>query len=165
LSSRLVIVQIFPLLAAGCEAQETDDRKWVDDRWNAMINRMWIGNIEKCWLVTQDVWARRDRLNEAAKLKERRLGSMGAEFSKRKFEEESEDIYSFPEMQRGSSISTSKRRRSTGPIPAPQPGPSAQARKRPTEPITEELDPELTVRGSAHWVGVMKDLEWEVLLG
>jgi hypothetical protein len=29
------------------------------------------------------------------------------------------------------------------------------------DPVTEEMDPELTVRGRMHWVGVMKDWEWE----
>jgi len=32
-------------------------------------------------------------------------------------------------------------------------------------PMVEELDFEQTVRGSQHWVGVMKDWNWEVLLG
>lgn len=34
-----------------------------------------------------------------------------------------------------------------------------------TVPIVEELDFEQTVRGSHHWVGVMRDWNWEVLLG
>ena len=29
------------------------------------------------------------------------------------------------------------------------------------EPITEEMDPEYTIRGSCHWVGVMQDWGWE----
>ena len=33
--------------------------------------------------------------------------------------------------------------------------------KRRQEPITEDMDPDLTVRGRLHWVGVMKDWEWE----
>ena len=59
--SRTVIIHIFPLLAAGCEAEAAEDRAWVDRRWEAMAQRMQIGNVDRCQEVTREVWARRDR--------------------------------------------------------------------------------------------------------
>jgi hypothetical protein len=58
-SSGSCIVHIYPLLVAGCEALD-DERKLVCERWTNMCNRMWIGNVDKAWAVTKEVWQRRD---------------------------------------------------------------------------------------------------------
>lgn len=155
LSSRLVIVQIYPLLAAGCEAYETEDRQWVESRWRSMASRMWIGNIDRCWEVMQEVWARRDESEAAQTAKE--LGKMRpiivhSESSKRRFEEElaETDVLSFEEMLNG------KRKRTSFS------GLAGKERKRVHEPNEEEeMYKELTIRGRLHWVGVMKDWGWE----
>ena len=60
LSSRAIIVQIFPLLAASCEAVTQEDRNWVKNRWAAMSARMSIGNVDVCFEVVKEVWERRD---------------------------------------------------------------------------------------------------------
>ncbi|KAK0778849.1 hypothetical protein LTR91_011844 [Friedmanniomyces endolithicus] len=60
LASRTVIVQIYPLMVAGCEASTSEDRQWVRDRWQAMSARMRIGVIDKSATVTEEVWRRRD---------------------------------------------------------------------------------------------------------
>ncbi|KAM3065002.1 hypothetical protein ACMFMG_001210 [Clarireedia jacksonii] len=171
LSSRLVIVQIYPLLAAGCEASEDEDRKWVDERWQSMAQRMWIGNIDRCWEVMQEVWSRRDAVAREKeqemmrKAGKRDAGMVHSQGSMRKYEEElANDGTSFSDLLNDTGIlsrwaSPVGHRRSL----------SAQGGlgdvKRRQEPITEEMDPELTVRGRLHWVGVMKDWEWEILLG
>ncbi|KAE8446502.1 hypothetical protein EG329_011965 [Mollisiaceae sp. DMI_Dod_QoI] len=173
LSSRLVIVQIYPLLAAGCEAYEKEDRQWVEKRWHNMAARMWIGNIDRCWEVMQEVWARRDAMEAAKKAAEKgkqRSGAasamMHSENSKRKFEEElaMEDMFSFSDMLNG--MSSGKRQRSSfsGTFSPTGQGQMIE-RKRVHGPDEEEMDPELTVRGKLHWVGVMQDWEWEILLG
>ena len=64
LHSRTIIVHIYPLLAAGCEASDKEDRDWVSDRWRSMSQRMQIGNVDKCFEVTREVWRRRDRAQE-----------------------------------------------------------------------------------------------------
>ena len=66
LTSRTIIVQIYPLLAAGCEARNQEDRNWVRDRWAAMSQRMQIGNIDRCLEVVKEVWERRDRSKAAS---------------------------------------------------------------------------------------------------
>ena len=59
-SSRSCILHIYPLLVAGCEAESPDERAWVAKRWEGMINRLRLGNVEKAWLVVKEVWLRRD---------------------------------------------------------------------------------------------------------
>ena len=59
--SRTIIVQIYPLLLAGCEAANAEDRNWVRDRWVMMARTMNIANIDRCLEVVLEVWARRDR--------------------------------------------------------------------------------------------------------
>lgn len=159
LSSRLVIVQIYPLLAAGCEAYELEDRHWVEERWQSMAARMWIGNIDRCWEVMQEVWARRDEMEAAktaAELGKQRPFIVHSESSKRRFEEElaADDMLSFEEMLNGR---VGKKQRTSFSGFAGQ----VKERKRVHEPVEEEMDKELTVRGRLHWVGVMKDWEWE----
>jgi hypothetical protein len=61
ISSRSCIIHIYPLLVAGCEAVTPEDRAWVKARWQAMSDRLWIGNVKKAWEVVAEVWDRRDR--------------------------------------------------------------------------------------------------------
>jgi hypothetical protein len=167
LSSRLVIVQIYPLLAAGCEAWDREDRQWVEERWASMTSRMWIGNVDRCWEVMQEVWNRRDadaRL-KAEHARAKRAGSGGmvhSESSKRKFEEEMamEDLFSFSDMLNANGASPRSERKTPRNSLSMGSG-MGQNGKRRMDPVTEEMDPELTVRGRMHWVGVMKDWEWE----
>lgn len=176
LSSRLVIVQIYPLLAAGCEAYDAEDRQWVKSRWESMEQRMWIGNIDKCWQVTQEVWRRRDVFELAQEQTSRsqpssHVASMSqADKLKRRFEDDlstfggaPENIFSFEEMLKSntiappSTLTANRRHRMSVSMGRPNPA----ARKRVEPQSTEEMDHEMTVRGSLHWVGVMKDWEWE----
>jgi hypothetical protein len=65
LSSRLIVIQIYPLLVGGCEALDNDNRRWVLERWHHMASRMRTGNIDRCCEVTQEVWSRRDSFLES----------------------------------------------------------------------------------------------------
>jgi len=130
-----------------------------------MASRMWIGNIDRCWEVMQEVWSRRDAVEAARTAAEKGKQRPGmaamvhSETSKRKFEEElkMEEGFLFEEMLSG------KRQRTS--FSAQGGFERAMERKRVHEPVEEEMDPELTVRGRLHWVSVMKDWEWEILLG
>jgi hypothetical protein len=152
LSSRLVIIQIYPLLAAGCEAVESEDRQWVENRWLSMSQRMWIGNIDKCWVVTQEVWQRRDDAQAAKVSTQPMWPSPIHPESKRKFREDPMDDFIFSDMLNGAK----KSRRSSVSVQS-----SLSSRKRSTDFIMEDLDPDMTVRGRLHWVGVMQDWGWE----
>lgn len=65
LSSRAIILQIYPLLAASCEIVAEAERTWIRNRWLAMMARMSIGNVDKCFEVVKEVWARRDAFEAA----------------------------------------------------------------------------------------------------
>ncbi|KAL8773532.1 MAG: hypothetical protein Q9209_001636 [Squamulea sp. 1 TL-2023] len=154
LSSRAVIIQIYPLLAAGCEVASTEDRAWVEDRWAAMMRRMLIGNIDRCWEVVKEVWDRRDaNESEKARLALRTVRSpryRGRSAHGQPVHDRPQRRFSMEEANpRGTQMVS---RRPLG------------LKRRPSESI-EDLDYERTVRGSLHWVGVMKDWKWEVLLG
>ncbi|MCJ1387313.1 hypothetical protein MMC18_000154 [Xylographa bjoerkii] len=168
--SRAIIVQIYPLLAAGCEAVTVEDRAWVEDRWTMMSRRMLIGNVDRCLEVVKEVWRRRDA-DEAEKMQERnrRVASrmtsyLGSPMSsmKRAFsaEEQAEtDFFEWPDAYAGI-----KRRATEGDSGMPTPVRVNRAHKSGVDNL-DNIDFETTVRGRLHWAGVMRDWEWEVLLG
>ena len=189
-SSRATIVQIFPLLAASCEVESAEERAWVLDRWFCMINRLRIGNVDKCLEVVQEVWRRRDAF-EAEKLdrmqrrqanragppplvglnnrngKKARAADVfdadeGAIFgangemldhiaqvrpSKRRFTMEAMSQTSTPLTNSGLSM----------PMSMPHPRRSNSEVLQ----IPEKMEIEYTVRGRLHWIGVMRDWNWE----
>lgn len=162
LCSRAVIVQIYPLLAAGCEVTSNEDRAWVEDRWAAMMRRMLIGNLDKCWEVVKQVWDRRDadeshqaRLALRTVHPRRSRGHRVPEQTQRAFSFDEAVLHddSFPRAGR------KFERVSKGPLVPPH------VQRRRSSEMIEDLDFERTVRGRLHWVGVMKDWNWEILLG
>lgn len=170
--SRSVIVHIYPLMAAGCEAVEPEEREWVQERWEMLSQRMKLGIIEKCVDVTKEVWDRRDAY--AAERDEMQFyqgeGNISSPTLKRGFDSMSDDIYAAGDF---CWLDVGNKRRAldnTELFSTPLPQPMAikverNESKRRSELQTELLAPELTVRGRLHWLGVMKDWGWEVLLG
>ncbi|KAI9788958.1 MAG: hypothetical protein M1835_001980 [Candelina submexicana] len=164
LSSRTIIVQIYPLLAAGSEAVSREDRKWVQERWEAMTQRMLIGNVDRCLEVVKEVWDRRDASEAERRSRPPRLSKA------RTVPEESEPSESFGMKRKSYDDSidwrgTGKRRATVGDLGFPTSTKVDYATTRSADAIAEDMPYEMTVRGSLHWVGVMKDWEWEVLLG
>lgn len=148
LSSRAVIVHIYPLLAAGCEVINPEDRIWVAERWASMVQRMSIGNLDRCWEVIKEVWDRRDA-DEAEKTRQRYRRSVTAHRAKRKLNDE--------ECDRCSDHSHSCKRRFGGSSFSVQ----VPRLARSFTDVREGIDYDRTVRGRLHWVGVMKDWNWE----
>ncbi|KAI9890659.1 MAG: hypothetical protein M1814_003728 [Vezdaea aestivalis] len=167
LTSRAIIVHIYPLLAAGCEASSLDDRKWIDDRWAAMTARMWIGNIDRCRDVVREVWDRRDKLElERTRALTPALSIMSDEPAQqdcmiRKLSADSpstSDSFGWSETasvlarRRATDSSLSSRNLNVPPM----------IRRKSSENYADDtMDFEISVRGSAHWVGVMRDWKWE----
>jgi hypothetical protein len=160
LSSRTTIVHIYPLLAASCEAEKEEDRSWILQRWAAMQARLQIGNIDRCVDVVREVWRRRDAF-KAEKQRHRRRNSGRA------------GSYVAP-------VDTMKRTSSHGPpmgddqdphafysLTEPwrkrigEGTPSMTDARRSTFSSAENIEFEKTVRGKLHWIGVMKDWNWE----
>lgn len=173
LTSRAIIVQIYPLLAAGCEAVDPEDRAWVEERWAAMASRMWIGNIDRCWEVIKEVWDRRDsdsadRLRQRFRLSNRLPSAAGfaspLDGVKRKFAP-GPDPHPVPALDwaEPSLFAGCKRRATQGEMGTPAPLRLDSLRREASETVMESssLAFEKTVRGRQHWVGVMKDWGWE----
>ena len=158
-TSGAAIVHIFPLLAAGCEAIDPGARKFVSERWLAMMRRMKIGNIDKCLEVVKDVWERRDS-HEAQRLRNEafvpdsniQARDIPTTIIKRRMsiEDHTYDLSSqipIERTRRGSRTLSDTSR--LGHI------------RRDCSIREEKLDFDLTVRGRRHWAGVMKDKTWE----
>ena len=151
LTSRAVIVQIYPLLAAGCEVVSNEDRLWVGRRWAAMVQRMSIGNLDRCWEVIQEVWDRRDA-DELEKSRQKHRRMLTPQRMKRKLNNEQQTFC----MDCSEPVNSDKRR--IGSFSSSMRPP--RLTKTSTD-ILEYIDFEKTVRGRLHWVGVMKDWNWE----
>ncbi|KAF2839808.1 hypothetical protein M501DRAFT_1023954 [Patellaria atrata CBS 101060] len=147
LSSRAVIVHIYPLLAAGCEATDPETRQWVCDRWNCMAQRMKIGVIDRCAEIVQEVWDRRDAYEAGNR--------DGLKRSMTREESPVEEIVGW------CNFGTPKRRANCSAYDLPNPIRVPGSRKRSADAMTGALDPNFTVRGNLHWIGVMKDWRWE----
>lgn len=145
---------------AGCEAVSEEVRQWVRDRWAAMAQRLRIGPIDKCMDVCEEVWRRRDEHRDSKGRTRRALVST-AELqslrSKRSFIAQRGGSYSSSiDLDEGWNGFDERRRMTLGDVE--QFGASFRG-LRGTSSGT--MDPEYTVRGRLHWVGVMKDWGWE----
>ncbi|KAF1831108.1 hypothetical protein BDW02DRAFT_506014 [Decorospora gaudefroyi] len=171
--SRSIIVHIYPLMAAGCEATEHEDREWVKERWGLMSSRMKLGIIERCLEVTKEVWNRRDaHIAErmAVQMDDMRTNHFPSSDApiKREFDAYLEDfeadgefcwLDAGPKRRAVESLSSY-----SAPFSSPVVEEPPQWAQFPTSNV-EELEAEATVKGRLHWLGVMKDWNWEILLG
>lgn len=158
LASRTVVVQIFPLMSAGPEADTAEDRQWVRDRWRAMEQRMRLGLLNKCMELTAEVWRRRDTYNtprsSTSPERTRPAGMQSPQRSapKRAFSSlQGDDEQSWMEMM------GSRQRRMTNRGVAEVKRPSVVS----TDAMTGLLDPAYSVRGRLHWLAVMMEWGWE----
>ncbi|KAL4746691.1 fungal-specific transcription factor domain-containing protein [Aspergillus terricola var. indicus] len=139
-SSRTTIIQMFPLLVAGCEAEQEEDRNWVLRRWSAIQTRLMLGSIDRCIEVVREVWARRDA--SAAQKKQQQQ---------------------FP----GSDLSRNNVGKASGKDSVFYTGRGPVVFSRRTSAVShlENIEFEKTVRGKCHWAHVMQEWGWEVFLG
>ncbi|CZR44916.1 uncharacterized protein FPRO_14668 [Fusarium proliferatum ET1] len=63
--SHAAIFPVMPLMIAGCEATEIEDRTWVSDRWRVLGSRLTSGLVNRCLEITEEAWKRRDRSSKA----------------------------------------------------------------------------------------------------
>lgn len=186
--SRSCIVHIYPLLAAGCEAVGRE-RLWVKDRWEGMSSMMGIGNLEKAYEVLRQVWERRDRFaqrwagrNATAQLS---LFPPGYELSSAAAASGSNTA---PQFRNGATGFLDEFRTPGGQLPYDLNEMLADSepmfkKRTMSDPLhgvrrcfphmeaptfefvdscnTEHLPEEFGVRGSLHWLGVMKEWGWE----
>ncbi|KAL3460613.1 fungal-specific transcription factor domain-containing protein [Aspergillus heterothallicus] len=134
-SSRTLIIQMFPLLVAGCEAEQEEDRNWVLNRWSAIQCRLMLGSIDRCIEVVREVWARRDA-GEARKKQEQLRGSSRSGSGMGQAPGKDRLFYT-----------------GRGPVPS--------TRRISAVPPLENIEFDRTVRGRSHWVHVMQEWGWE----
>ncbi|KAF2749187.1 hypothetical protein M011DRAFT_475919 [Sporormia fimetaria CBS 119925] len=195
-ASRSVIVHIYPLMAAGCEATLPSERNWVRRRWKMLASRMKLGILEKCQIVTEEVWRRRDenalRIGDqkgnatvAKRTRKRRLSSTLEDLEsdtlscwcedgrkRRVLDGLSGTALSLPTDYHWNEVDSSgdaESDASTQLVPIKQmligfnqPFSEGSAFQNAE---TEFLDPDFTVTGRLHWLGVMTEWKWEIFLG
>jgi hypothetical protein len=153
LSSRTVIVHIYPLIAASCEAVDQEDRQWVHERWLSMAQRMKIGVIDRCVEVVNEVWARRDAyelLPQRRLLGPKRGNPMDTDTSSG-----SDPIFPWSDP-----FANRKRSATNGAFDMLRDASINHPRKA-SRTASGSIDHEFTVRGRLHWLSVMKDWRWE----
>lgn len=182
LSSRTLIIQIFPLLVGSCEMVSNEDRAWVCARWDAMMRRLSIMNVVSCWKIVREVWQRRDLhiYEQAQRLTSKSLGR-----------NVSPGLFIPPSLKRKMAANDAgaddefldgcrqddfvihdhderplKRRLTFDVSTGFAMGGASGSRipsltRRHTDMTISNLDPEYTVRGPLHWLGVMADWDWE----
>lgn len=155
LSSRTVIVHIYPLIAASCEAIDEEDRQWVRDRWISMAQRMKIGVIDRCADVVKEVWDRRDEYELQILRKNTPTLKRGLSFDLDSMFNSGNDF------EWGDPFSGRKRRATNGAFDMPKTMRMNLPRKPSGDAASGEVDHHYTVRGRLHWLGVMKDWGWE----
>jgi len=182
LSSRTLIVQIFPLLVGSCEMVALEDRQWVTQRWQAMLRRLSIVNVSSCWKLVQEVWRRRDShiQDQARRLAAKPAGrnvSPGLFIPpnlKRKMptadavtDDDFFDTFGQENVSLRDCIGRPLKRRmtfgastnlSSGHI---LDGHMTPLHRRHTDISISNLEPQYTVRGNLHWLGVMAGWDWE----
>jgi Fungal specific transcription factor domain len=141
IQSRTIIIHMYPLLVAGCEAVG-DEREWVKNRWEAMIQRRLTGNVDKSWDITKEVWERR----EAAQVERARTQNL-ADSKKPNSKRQRNSHESLGRRKRATSIGSIVDNYETSPLISLYAG--------------ENMDYDMTVRGRLHWIGVMREWNWE----
>ncbi|KAF5563241.1 c6 zinc finger domain-containing protein [Fusarium napiforme] len=61
------IFPVMPLMIAGCEATEIEDRNWVSDRWGVLSSRLTSGLVNRCLEITAEAWKRHDKSSKATR--------------------------------------------------------------------------------------------------
>ncbi|TID15995.1 putative c6 finger domain-containing protein [Venturia nashicola] len=162
LSSRTVIVHIYPLIAASCEAVDEEDRQWVSQRWMSMAQRMKIGVIDRCADVVKEVWQRRDQYEMDTAIRRNPPLKRGFGFDADGFDGGNDMTFAW---NNSDPFGRSRKRRPADDMFDLPKALRASGRKVSRDDKSGDTDVNYTVRGRLHWLGVMKDWGWEVLLG
>lgn len=175
-SSRAIVIQIFPLMAAGCEVVG-ENRNWVKDRWDTMRRRMKIGNLDRCWDVVNEVWRLRD--DDEVQRSKRGLqiadsiinGTNNYPAMKRKMRSQTNNDNAYFVDWTDGCDDTIKRRATPDtmftddyPLMMDMGCETLELEKAQSamlEYSVEDIDSERTVRGRLHWIGVMRRWRWE----
>ena len=161
LSSPTLKTHMFPLMVAGADAVEEEDREFVRERWRAMSQRLAKSSVGRCLDVTEEVWKRRDEYlslrgqSQAADLhrsQQTTSESSSHDLSDSRTHGTSSPTTSNPGGQPTQYFTVLGHGSNTFPISA--------AFKKGVDMLTRSGCIEYTVRGRLHWLGVLKD--WDL---
>lgn len=165
LSSTTIIVHMFPLMIAGCDAVEEEDRDFVRERWHAMSKRMVSISVDRCLKITEEVWKRREEYLRARGLS---FTANGLRVISPPTESTalSEDIASFINFDASPSANTTISGENTAfnrgrLVRKSNHFPISAAFRKGVDMLTRSGCTEYTVRGRLHWLGAMKDWDWQ----
>ncbi|XPS72225.1 hypothetical protein M3J07_004379 [Ascochyta lentis] len=171
-SSRSCIIYVYPLMVAGCEMIEEEDRAWVIRSWKLLSSRAKLGVFEKSLAVTKELWFRRDTNAKQCSISDKTCTCVmpPTRSPKRSF-----DVYSRPKDDNGDEdvcwLGSRPKRRAFGSFLQSSVPVDCLSEQKPQEDElafredTEVFDPEYMVKGRLHWLGVMEDWNWKALLG
>ncbi|PYH45317.1 Zn(II)2Cys6 transcription factor, partial [Aspergillus saccharolyticus JOP 1030-1] len=161
-SSRTTIVQMFPLLAAGCEAEQEEDRQWVLDRWRAIQSRLMLGSIDRCIDIVHEVWDRRDAAENGTRGRHTRGLRQPNHMTTPKSVADRGPRMGHGPGGPGFNRNCAEPWRKPGVAErGPTKGSSAKPRRSSAISPLENIEFDRTVRGSLHWVNVMQEWGWE----
>jgi hypothetical protein len=161
ISSGTTIVQIFPLLAAGCEIVNEEERKWVRERWVAMAKRMITGIVDRCLNVTVEVWRRRDQQQSSDQSCAQILSSLTSGLRDNAAIEgvvTRQDMEVDEVLTESRDIGTSNNDVATLQMPSRLIASTKCTNKAVVTKLPQVRKP---VANTLHWLGVMRDWKWE----
>ncbi|KAE8165776.1 fungal-specific transcription factor domain-containing protein [Aspergillus tamarii] len=169
-SSRTVHAQIFPLMIAGCETFDDDDREWVRLRWELMSRRLMTTVPGRCRDMTIEVWRRRDEFETRHGLRDlikayrpfpiisRRAMDTSTLYDSLRVPKSNIDSITSHEGPGDSSSAETR----LGPRSSDFP--DSAAFQKGTDPVTRAGFINYTIKGELHWLRVMEDWNWEIML-
>ncbi|KIW29040.1 hypothetical protein, variant [Cladophialophora immunda] len=166
-TSRAMIIQTFPLMAIGGEAFDEEDRNWICQRWDAMAKRVPLSRLDKCKQVTKEVWRRKDEFEAQRGA----CPSCGAYRPRSTGISSPLDTLPVTDVSAASSKDSEVGSRrcqcsAVKSITAPASNfPDSLAFRKGIDNITRAGNLHYTVRGELHWLKVMENWKWEVVLG
>ncbi|KAE8375563.1 fungal-specific transcription factor domain-containing protein [Aspergillus bertholletiae] len=169
-SSRTIHAQIFPLMIAGCETFDDDDREWVRQRWELMSRRLMTAVPDRCRDVTIETWRRRDEFETRHGLRDLIKANRPFPIISRRAMDTStlydslcvpqSNIDSTQSQEDGGNSSSTE----TPSGPRSSDFPDSAAFQKGTDPLTRAGFINYTIKGELHWLRVMKDWNWEIIL-
>lgn len=150
-NSDLAVVHIFPLLVASCEAEPGEEREWCESRWSVLSQKMWLGNIDRALEVVKEVWRRKDEY-----MRKKRRDNEDAKFNLIRSQCSSDGL-----QPSGGAGADNDNETSTTEISAQISGLMAAIGNDPAV-LT---DANAGISSKLHWSAVMREWDWEVMLG
>ncbi|KAE8406251.1 fungal-specific transcription factor domain-containing protein [Aspergillus pseudonomiae] len=166
-SSRTIHAQIFPLMIAGCETFDDDDREWVRQRWELMSRRLMTAVPDRCRDMTIEVWRRRDEFETHHGLRDLMKAHRPFPILSRRA---MDTTTLYDSLRVPQSDSTTCQEGLKPPSAETWSGtrssdfPDSAAFQKGTDPVTRAGFINYTIKGELHWLRVMEDWNWEIML-